>query len=126
MTTPLIGGYDPDLQITLSIRQDFLLLLSLKADEDGNKPNIRDIFPAGTTIDLRFYADLAAVRSGNEINGTAIQPEITDDGVFIRIESTVADKIPARAEARLTVTYPSTYPNGDNLPWGKCKVSRDD
>mgnify|MGYP003692461087 CR=1 FL=1 len=100
--------------------------MSLKADEDGNKPNIRDIFPAGTTIDLRFYADLAAVRSGNEINGTAIQPEITDDGVFIRIESTVADKIPARAEARLTVTYPSTYPNGDNLPWGKCKVSRDD
>lgn len=126
MTSPLIGGYDPDLNITLSVRQDFILLLRLKADDDGTAPNIHDIFPAGTTIDLRFYPDMAAVRAGTEIDGTAIQPTITDDGVFIRIESPIADKIPAKAEARLTVTYPSSYPNGDNLPWAKCRVARDD
>lgn len=64
MTSPLIGGYDPDLNITLSVRQDFILLLRLKADDDGTAPNIHDIFPAGTTIDLRFYPDMAAVRAG--------------------------------------------------------------
>lgn len=122
----MIGGYDPDLQITLSIRQDFILLLRLKADGDGATPNIRDIFPAGTTIDLRFYADLEAVVAGIEIDGTAIRPQITDDGVLIRIESPIGDRIPAKAQARLTVTYPSAYPNGDNLPWGKCRVVRDD
>jgi len=88
----MIGGYDPDLNITLSVRQDFILLLRLKADDDGTAPNIGDIFPAGTTIDLRFYPDMAAVRAGTEIDGTAIQPTITDDGVLIRIESPIADK----------------------------------
>ncbi|WP_100481864.1 collagen-like protein [Mycobacteroides abscessus] len=39
MTSPLIGGYDPDLRITLSVRQDFILLLRLKADDDGTTPN---------------------------------------------------------------------------------------
>lgn len=52
MTSPLIGGYDPDLRITLSVRQDFILLLRLKADDDGTVPNIHDIFPAGTTISV--------------------------------------------------------------------------
>lgn len=126
MTAPMIGGYDPDLQITLSIRQDFPLLLRFKPEDDGTVPNAADIFPEGTVIDLRFYADKEDVVAGREIEGTAVRPVITAEGVRIRIESTIADKIPARAEARLTVTYPSEYPGGDNLPWAKCRVVRDD
>ncbi len=126
MTAPMVGGYDPDLQINLSMRQDFMLLLVFEASLDGTAANIRELFPGGTVIDLRFYMNKADVVSGNEIDGTAIRPVIQDDGVYIRIESPIADRIPAKAEARLTVTYPSEYPNGDNLPWAKCRVTRDD
>lgn len=116
-----IGGYDPDLSITLSIRQDFIMKLVLK---DGG--SIADIFPAGTVVDLKFYANMDDVISGTEIENTATNPEILSDGILIRIESTIGDRIPKRAEARLTVTYPSSFPNGDNIPWGKCQVGRDD
>lgn len=127
MATPKpMWGYDTNLNITLSLRRDFIRYIKLKKKADGTEWDMDELFPAGTVITLKFYKNMTDLKNNVEIEGTSTVLTRVDNMLKIRIESTIADTIPAKAEARLIFDTPSGYPNGDNLPWSKTQVVRDD
>lgn len=126
MAVSPFGGYDTNLQIILSLRRDYILPMVLGKKEDGTQWDIDDVFPDGTQIWLRFYKNMADLKANIEIVAVPVELLRDQNGLLIRIEADIADTIPNKAEVRLQVDYPSGFPNGDNLPWAKTQVVRDD
>lgn len=121
MTAPIKVGWEPiAIQPIFVYGQDWIA--NFEPDDDGTDP----VFPTGTTITARLYADdkLATI-AGTPLKTWACQ---IVDGRSVRIHVEAADgpnTVARNTYIRVSVVYPGT-PLADPFVWLTGKVARRD